>query len=215
MGHERESSIFKAADEGDVERVKILIEQKIDLSRGDEQQRTALHYATMRPLLCSPLLKEQKNHIAELLIQTASQSLMQQDEAGNTPIHLMALSGLDSLLAEAISLNKKSALVENKAGAYPIHLAIANQEIAVVKLLLTIPEMPLLVDRHEQNLMHHAAKFNNTVVLNHLENTTMDITEAMNARDEDFQTPEDIARHFDFQEVIEWFNAHRTSCSPK
>ena len=215
MGSTQESSIFKAADEGDIERIKKLMGQRIDLCQGDNQHRTALHYALMLPLRCDPLLEARKQQVAELLIHSSPQTLTEQDDAGNTPVHLLALSGFDTLLAKAIRLNQRAAFIINNAGAYPIHLAIANQQRKTAEVLLTIPEMAHVVDRHSKNLMHHAARFNNVEVLNLLPLTGSYLYEAMDAHDDSFKRPLDIAHDFDFTEVIDWLNSHSATCSPK
>jgi ankyrin repeat protein len=213
MDYTHEASIFKAADEGDLEHINNLIHQGIDLTQGDDQQRTALHYALMLPMRCSPILAARKKQIAQQLIEACPKSLTHQDAAGTTPVHLLALlSGFDTLLEESIRLNQQAAFMPNNAGAYPIHLAIANQQNKTAAVLLTIPTMADLIDKHQQNLMHHAARCNNVEALNLLLKTASDIHGAMEACDDKFKKPLDVAHDFEFPEVVEWLRSHHTRC---
>lgn len=217
MVNSLDASIIKAAVEGDISCFKVLLQHQTDFKRRDPSQRIALHYVLMLPISFDESLKTNKEHIAELLIQQTPETLRCQDNAGDTPLHLMASQGFDSLLTKMLQQDPKAALIANNAGEYPIHSAILNQKINAIRSLLATNDMTTLIDFHENNLFHYAALSNNSEVLNLLFAEYSKQLPDLNGVNDNFQTPLDIAYKQGYQQIIDILQQHgaiQTHISP-
>ncbi|MDF1677089.1 MAG: ankyrin repeat domain-containing protein [Legionellaceae bacterium] len=83
-----------------------------------------------------------------------------QNAAGQTVLHLMIEYGFEALLADTLKALPSLALRHQKdKGEYPIHTAIANQQIKAAELLLNLPGVARLKNQQGQTALHYAARF--------------------------------------------------------
>ena len=206
MTYTSDASIFVAAAEGNVSRVKELLEQKIDLSAPDFQGRLALHYAFSLPMLCEPVLIKNKLTIANDLIAHAALMLRHRDNAGDTPLHLMASDDrFHDLLKWIVDTKPELGLITNNFGEYPIHVAIMNKQKHSQETLLAYFAKKADMIKYGGPLLHHAVKANNIAMLRELISTyKIDI----NVLNDDLQTPLDSALAFHFTDMVDYLKEH-------
>ncbi len=206
MPYSPSASIHIAAAEGNVERVEELLSQHIQPATPDAEKKLALHHALHLTRDYEEKLKNNKIFIAKILMHRAPVTLTHPDYAGDTPMHLMASNdAFHDLLVEALQLNPSSALISNNAGEYPIHVAIANQQLAAEKTLLSQPNVATLIDAHGNTLLHHAAMAHNLTIITDLINSyQIDV----NAYNDNFQTALDIAASMHFSDIVDYLKSH-------
>lgn len=205
-----DATLVGAAVEGNVQRVKTLLKQQnSNVLFRDHLGRTVLHYALLLPISYDEELKNNKTIIANLFIDLNAELLGTQDEAGDTPVHFMSSVGFDGLLLDkVISDNAAVLFTPNNAGMYPIHGAIANQQHAVTKILLTVADIACLIDSKDRTLFHHAAMMNNRHVLKDLFEMPAVSLPDINHLDEDGRSALDIAKACGFEEVSDLLKKH-------
>ncbi len=206
---ENSETLHQAAGSGNIKVIQAIIdEDSVDLLEEDSRNKVALHYALMFSVQEDPNRKAAKLSIADLLIKNAPDALSHGDDAGNTPVYLMALANLDGLLGEAINRNPSLAWQANNNGTYPIHTAIANHCDQAVDRLLTVDKMADLIDSDECSLIHHGAAANNTHVLHYLFKNFKDCVHEINLLDQDGDTALDIAISRGYQDVCKLLKEH-------
>lgn len=128
-----------------------------------------------------------KEKIAHVLMQLKPDVLNHQDNEGTTVLHLMATNGFTNLVKELLGRKESIALATtaDAAGVYPIHMAVLNQHLETVRLLLTIKGQAELKDSQGQVALHHAAQFGTLDMLRVCAEATSDI----NVRDGNEKTP--------------------------
>ena len=170
----------------------------------DEADRTALHHSLILPALykTNPQLKINKTNIAALLISAEPRALSVQDNAGETPIYLMATYDFAQLITVAIRhLTPDSFFIPNNYDLLPIHAAISNHHQDALVALLAVPNMITVTDINQQTLIHHAVHANNLNALQYLlENHEFDLSTI----DGQGKTPLDIAKSYHYHQIIDF-----------
>lgn len=119
-----ESPLAKAVTRGDLEKIRVLLEQGAEVDASDALGRTPLHMAAFygRP------------RTTELLLAHGAK-LESADRVGMTPLHAAVLGGS---LHEVELLIGKGANIEaaSDTALTPLHLAAATGQTAIAKLLL-------------------------------------------------------------------------------
>lgn len=87
------------------------------------------------------------------------------DDAGNSLAHMVAASGYDKVLDDILKLKPDAALQFNDAHRYPIHVAILNNNLDCVKILLSIPSVVTLEDAEKRAAIHYAALYGNENIM--------------------------------------------------
>jgi ankyrin repeat protein len=83
-----------------------------------------------------------------------------QNAAGQTILHLMVIYGFEMLIPDILKEIPALALRHAKNNnECPIHIAIANHQIAVAKLLFEVPGVANLRNSKNQTALHYAARF--------------------------------------------------------
>lgn len=206
MTYTTDASIYMAASEGNVERVRELLGRGYNHLEADSLGRLALHYALRLPVMYDEDYKLNKITIAEMLIERSPETQAYPDVAGETPVHLMAEADeFNDLLVHAINLAPSLLMKANNFGEYPIHVAIANRQMATSKTLLGVMHDAKLTDAHGNTLLHHAVMANNEAILHELiDKYHLDV----NALNGDLQTALDIANSYHFNAIIEYLKIH-------
>lgn len=79
---------------------------------------------------------------------------------GQTLLHVMVLYGFHQLVQETLQTMPALAMQHGKQnGDYPIHTAVLNHQLEVVKLLLAVPGVGRLKNTLHQSALHYAARF--------------------------------------------------------
>ena len=207
-------TLYEAALNGDEACVQALLDNNADPSIPNEYQLLPLHYALLYPMNHNGVeednedLINNKIRIAQMLIKKTPQTLAFTDEAGDTPVHLMAARGFSTLLSMALPFNSALAFTPNHAGACPIHAAIANHQYGASQVLLAIPVMSELVDFNDKSLVHHAAAMNNLPVLEQLLNVHHHTLPHIHDLDVDGETALEIAKINGFTKISEFLEEH-------
>lgn len=163
------TALHQAVIEGDVNRLQNELSNGVDPFAQDSYGRTALHYAFMLPYIYSEEEKNTALMMANVLIQKAPDALLMKDKAGDTPLHLMASNDdFIHFLKDAVMSTADLVTMQNNEGAYPIHIAIANQQQESTHFLLEQPGMFSLVDSYGNTLLHHAVMQNNISAVHRL-----------------------------------------------
>lgn len=119
-----ESPLAKAVIRGDLEKIRMLLDQGAEVDASDALGRTPLHMAAFygRPRTTELLLAQHAD-------------LNSTDRVGMTPLHAAVLGGslaeVDLLLGKGANLHAAS-----DTALTPLHLAAATGQTAIVKLLL-------------------------------------------------------------------------------
>ncbi len=175
-----------AAYEGDVERVKKLLEKGADPNARNVVSWTPLHVAAS------------KNHIeiAKLLLEHGADPNIQ-NKNGDTPLHVAAREGyvdvVELLLKHGADPNAK-----NEYGWTPFHKAAFWDHVNVVKLLLKHGADPNIQDKDGRTPLHVAAFYGHVdvvrLLLEHGANPTV--------KDKDGKTPLDLAREEGYHGIV-------------
>lgn len=120
-----QQEFFKAASNGDIQTVKMYIEQNVDINATDNVNQTALLYASL----------EGHSEIVRLLIEHSALTNVV-NENGMTALHCAAQFGYSQIVELLLKNHANSAIPETKYGFTPLHLAVLNNHTHVVRLLL-------------------------------------------------------------------------------
>ena len=126
-GDVRDSELHDAAGNGDLEKVKTLLQDHPGLvSSKDKNGSTPLHYAM--------LARKNIREIAELLLANKAE-VDAKDKNDLTPLHWAASEGHKDVV-ELLLANKADVNAQTRDGRTPLHFAVNNNCKDVVELLL-------------------------------------------------------------------------------
>ncbi|MCH9756234.1 MAG: ankyrin repeat domain-containing protein [Gammaproteobacteria bacterium] len=154
--------LHRAAIEGDLPEVKRLLATDEGEALAHEmngQLEYPLYSALFLPATNNTALKDNKEAIFRELLPYSSSFLAHQNRSGDTVLHRMAKNGFSHLVDDMISTKDNADLlsIENEVGSAPIHVAILNGRLGVVKQLLEQEGMPALLDNDGNLPLHLAA----------------------------------------------------------
>jgi ankyrin repeat protein len=123
-GPDEETALMYAAQDGDVEMARGLIEAGANVNAKRKLGVGVLTFAA----------SNNRKEVAELLLDRGAE-IEGRDEQGLTPLHAAARAG--GVEAAALLLDRKADVnARNKAGATPLHLAAFEEKVDAMKLLL-------------------------------------------------------------------------------
>ncbi len=83
-----------------------------------------------------------------------------QNQEGQTLLHAMVVYGFENLILDILQDMPELALKHAKKNReYPIHTAVSNHQLDVVKLLLEVSGVARLKNDMNQTALHYAARF--------------------------------------------------------
>jgi len=140
-----EETVWRAAQNGDLDRVKIFIEQNEKLVNSkDEDGRTPIHWAssTGKDAVVLYLLEKGANPDSE-------------DESGWTPLCSACSSGYETTVKILLTCNKPvNVNHQNETGRTPLHYASSKSNDKIVKILLDMGAKPNITDSVGANALH-------------------------------------------------------------
>ncbi|KAK5661436.1 hypothetical protein OQA88_11337 [Cercophora sp. LCS_1] len=146
----------RAASEGLLELLRLLIDRGVDLNAVDQKGRTALHLA----------VRYRRNMVAWLLLQNGA-SIEKADKRGFTPLHTAVETckaggdrNASSLLWMLLEHWPGGITVKTKHGWTVLHIAAREGNSSVVWLLLEKGAGPKDSDHDGSTALHHAATSN-------------------------------------------------------
>jgi ankyrin repeat protein/beta-lactamase regulating signal transducer with metallopeptidase domain len=178
---ESTKSIHEAAAEGDLEQVKRLIAEGVDINSRGEREFTPLHIAA----------KGGQSKIARFLIAHGA-DIMARDVSDYTPLHVTGWGKGPGIVAVAEMLIDKGADVNEKDrwGGTPLMEAAENNHVTLAKLLIKKGANVDARDGNGRTALHRAARsIRNQDVVELLIAEGADV----NVKDKDGETPADFA----------------------
>ena len=131
------TTIYEAIKNRELEKAITLLrealkdDKEVDLMQRDNRGRSLLHFAVKSANLSQEVLYVE---IVSLLIKL-KQDVNARDNQANTPLHITAKKGL-FLFAEELVKNGANIYAENRYGEIPLHYAVEEGNIKVVRLLI-------------------------------------------------------------------------------
>lgn len=174
-----------AATQGHVNTTAVLVSLGADITKVNHSGQLPIHSALFLPVDHDDALKEKKVKIFRLLKEKAPDSVMQADKSGDTVLHQMAANGFALLIKETLATHPKVGSIKNKAGHFPVHTAILNNQIECVRTLLGYEGGSAHADHEERDALHYAAMHGNKRVVKLCVNATKEI----DPRDTEDKTP--------------------------
>ena len=140
----------------------------------------------------------------EGILESRSELMHLKDEKGGTPLHYAASVGYLKGVQILMSKGASSALVWNRKGHLPIHVACKKGHVHIVKELLHL-EWPTSMDmlsKKGQNILHVAAKNGQDNVVRHILREKKVEQYIMNERDRNGNTPLHLAAKHLYPKVL-------------
>lgn len=155
------TALHFAALNGHFQAVKNLVAAGARADISNQNGQYPIHSALELPIQKDERSIPTKVAIFEYLKNQAPSVLTSVDSSGDTIAHLMAVNGFNNLINDLIKDNKDLLFVNNNHSRYPIHTAILNNQLDVVRTLIKVPEMALVKDAEKRTALHYAAKYGN------------------------------------------------------
>ena len=121
-----DAPVADAAMRGDIEAVRTLVRQGMDVNAAQGDGMSALHWAAMNG----------NTEIAELLISAGASPRSATRLGSYTALHLAAKGGHASVVKALIAAGADARAVTSTGGAAPLHLAAANGDVATIAALV-------------------------------------------------------------------------------
>lgn len=164
----KEEQFFAAARSGDMEQIKRLIKEGVNINARDTNSNTALNHA----------IEEEHEKIALYLIEAGAD--IHEEADGSTPLALASVMALPSVVKQLL---KSGAKINNKHTALTTPIFLAGytpnnpKRAECVKLLLDAGADPNAPSkRSSQTVLMYAAEFGDTEIVKHLIEAGADIT---------------------------------------
>lgn len=205
------NELHQAALDGDVEKVKLLLEQRVNPFETNESGQYPIFCALELPVsgYHSSDLRKRKEAIFHLLLPYYVDIKAYHDAAGDTLLHYVAQYGYDVILLalkRKLGTDESAFFIENNFGQQPIHIAIMSKKQSIFETLLAIPGMAAVSDWNQQNLIHHIAHYGTSDMLRYYCKNN-DVRPYINAKDKTDSIPAQIALEFnttsDVNEIME------------
>lgn len=148
-----QKNMFAAAEKGDLEELKQIIDAGADMEGVDINSRTILHYAAKGGSLA----------VVQYLLSHQVHPLSP-DVIGQTPLHVAASKGQYSVLEHFLLERPPVHLADNDKRTL-LHLAAQNGHLETVRLLLTHHADRRARDKTTLTPLHYAVKSNNRAVV--------------------------------------------------
>lgn len=168
-----------AATQGHEHTVSVLLSKGADLEKNNKLGQPPVFTAALMPLKSDPRLIAKKENIIRHLLKHAPGLISHQDNNKDTLFHLLATYGFNQLMQELLEQQSHSELIAtpNNTHQYPIHNAILNNHIQIIRMLLKTKHVAALNDANGQVALHYAAAYGTqeTVKLCHQATDTINV----------------------------------------
>ena len=149
-------SLHKAAAQGNLARMKELLDAGANVNAPAKDGKTPLHLATM----CG------QEAVVKLLLGVSDIEVNASDKCGATPLHWAAENGHVEVVRLLLGVSGIEVNASDIYGGTPLHLAAKNGQEGVVKLLLGIPGIEVnAANNFSSTPLHHAAFNGNEAVI--------------------------------------------------
>ena len=135
----RTTPLHLASDDGNFDLVRLLIERGADVNARDRQNSTPLHAASRR----GPV------EAVQLLLDSGAETKTQNDK-GWTALHLASQEGAVDIVKCLLTRGRAETNIGDGDRRTPLHLASANQNSKIVRLLIEAGADPFVRDVHNQ-----------------------------------------------------------------
>ena len=176
---------------GHVLATQILLNKGALPNQANQKAEFPLFSALIVPFLHDDDLLERKSRLFDVLKEAAPFTVNAVNNAGETVAHLMAEQGFARLMSDLIQTNQPLLFHNNNYSKYPIHTAILNNQLAIVRQLMLVPGMSALKDVDGRNALHYAAMYGDEAMLN-----ACLLVDDLNDRDAEQKTPIILAAEF-------------------
>ncbi len=187
-----------AASNGFLETLTVLLAKGAKPDILNQEGQLPLHSALLLPMCYSDLLIQHKITIFQLLFGLTSHAAERKDKQNNSIAHLIARYGLLSPQI-TIAIN-----TTNKQGEYPIHLAIQNKHINIVRAWLTPETICQTNLRNGQTTLHYLAHYGTLELIQQ----SLPFIENIDTPDREGRTPLMIAAAHNTNMVFECLLKH-------
>ncbi|MGV3740172.1 MAG: ankyrin repeat domain-containing protein [Gammaproteobacteria bacterium] len=210
------NELHQAALDGDVEKVRLLLEQGASPIEKDESGQYPIFCALELPVsgYHASDLRKRKEEICHLLLPYYEDIKAYHDSAGDTLLHYVAKYGYDVILLalkRRLGGDESAFFIENNFGQKPIHIAILSKKQFIFETLLAIQGMAAVNDWNQQNLIHHIAHYGTPEMLQFYCKHN-DVRLYINAKDKTDRSPAQLALEFNttsnVNQIIEILMAH-------
>lgn len=193
-----------AAAAGDLKTVSELLALGADPTTVNHHLQLPIFSALFLPIVYEEDLKENKIKIFKMLMEKAPASIIEQDDNGNTLLHLIASNGLSTLIPEVLKTNATLCKIQNYHSHYPVHTAILNHQIDCARILLQDNGAELLSDSQGRVPLHYAALYSGKDMVE----LCCNLSTNLNPLDDENKTPLILATEVENTEAMEILKAH-------
>lgn len=200
--HNKMTPLHISASLGFPNTVEVLLTKGASPHVQNRQRQLPIFWSLFLPMIYEAHKPAQKKAIFKMLASRAGDTLLAQDQDGETLLHKIAEH--EEFVDLFNELDPSLVFVANQAGRYPIHTSILNGQIAVMKHLLAIDGVINQVDGRKRTPLHYAARYGN-------ENTVRLCVEhgaVVDAHDSEGQTPLMMAASAGKCEVVKYLIKH-------
>jgi len=147
LDRELRTPLQRAAEQGNLELVKILLENGAKVNRYDDYGRNALHLA------------KNEDVMEELLKHAALKDINEWDHYEKTPLHYAVSSGDTELMELLFEKGACPSAVQEDGGQTPLQLAAMAGKIDAIEFLLRKGASKRFRDNHDALAWHWARQF--------------------------------------------------------
>lgn len=152
--------LYIAAARGNFHCVEALIKAKAEVKL-TEGESSVLHAAVTLPAIYDMAMEEGKRKIIQLLIEKYPKLIPLADDSGRNVAHVIGSTGHLSFLEAIYPLDSKIIACQDNDRKYPLHMAVLNNKLEIVRFLMNTDHPLELVDNEGMNALHYAAMYAN------------------------------------------------------